>query len=89
MFMLQKEETVLVLIDVQGKLAEIVDNSEFVIHNIAKMTEGVQILDIPVLSLEQYPKGLGPTTEKSCPKNYKIKNQLKKLHLALTIHQNL
>lgn len=66
--MLQKEETVLVLIDVQGKLAEIVDNSEFVIHNIAKMTEGVQILDIPVLSLEQYPKGLGPTTEKVAQK---------------------
>ncbi|HWL11817.1 MAG TPA: hydrolase [Ureibacillus sp.] len=61
--MLTKEETVLVLIDIQGKLAEIVHDSEFVISNIAKAAEGVQILGLPVLWLEQYPKGLGPTVE--------------------------
>ncbi|MFP3919667.1 hydrolase [Lysinibacillus telephonicus] len=61
--MLQKDETVLVLIDIQGKLAEIVDNSEFVIENIAKMTQGVQLLGLPILWLEQYPKGLGKTVE--------------------------
>ncbi len=63
MIMLQKEDTVLVLIDIQGKLAQIVDNSEEVISNIAKVTEGVKILGLPVLWLEQYPKGLGPTVE--------------------------
>ncbi|HWK24812.1 MAG TPA: hydrolase [Ureibacillus sp.] len=62
--MLTKEETVLVLIDIQGKLAEIVHDSEFVISNIAKVSEGVQIIGLPVLWLEQYPKGLGPTVEK-------------------------
>lgn len=61
--MLQKDDTVLVLIDIQGKLAEIVDNSEFVIGNIAKMTQGVQLLGLPILWLEQYPKGLGKTVE--------------------------
>ncbi|WP_235867538.1 hydrolase [Ureibacillus chungkukjangi] len=64
MEMLTKEETVLVLIDIQGRLAEIVHDSEFVISNIAKVTEGVQILGCPVLWLEQYPKGLGPTVDK-------------------------
>lgn len=61
--MLHKEETVLVLIDIQGKLAEIVHDSEFVIGNIAKVTEGVRLLGLPVLWLEQYPKGLGLTVE--------------------------
>lgn len=66
--MLEKEETVLVLLDIQGKLAEIVHDSEFVINNIAKAAEGVQILGLPVLWLEQYPKGLGPTAQQIASK---------------------
>ena len=61
--MLQKEETVLVLIDIQGKLAQIVDESESVVHNIATVVQGVKALQVPILWLEQYPKGLGPTVE--------------------------
>ena len=61
--MLQKEETVLVLIDIQGKLAQIVDESESVVHNIATVVQGVKALQMPILWLEQYPKGLGPTVE--------------------------
>ena len=58
------EDTALVLVDVQGKLAEIVYKSEDVIHNIVRLIKGLQCLDIPVLWLEQYPKGLGPTHPK-------------------------
>ncbi|MFY3790114.1 hydrolase [Ureibacillus sp. MALMAid1270] len=61
--MLNKEETVLVLIDIQGKLARIVDQSEFVIQNIANVVQGAKVLGLPILWLEQYPKGLGPTVE--------------------------
>lgn len=61
--MLTKEETVLVIIDVQGKLAQIVDESEKVIQNIINVVKGVNVLDVPVLWLEQYPKGLGPTVK--------------------------
>ncbi|MEK4627696.1 hydrolase [Solibacillus sp. FSL R7-0682] len=61
--MLKKEETVLVLIDIQGKLAQIVDNSEFIIGNIATVVQGAKELQLPVLWLEQYPKGLGHTVE--------------------------
>jgi nicotinamidase-related amidase len=61
--MLKREETVLVLIDIQGKLAQIVDQSEFVIGNIATVVQGVKELQMPVLWLEQYPKGLGHTVE--------------------------
>ncbi|MER2106235.1 MAG: hydrolase [Solibacillus sp.] len=62
--MLTKEETVLVLIDIQGKLAEIVDESAFVIDNIVRIVQGAKVLELPILWLEQYPKGLGPTVEK-------------------------
>lgn len=61
--MLQNDDTVLVLVDIQGKLAQIVDESESVIGNIAKVTEGARLLELPVLWLEQYPKGLGRTVE--------------------------
>ncbi|BDH62531.1 hydrolase [Lysinibacillus sp. PLM2] len=61
--MLHKEDTVLVLIDIQGKLARIVDKSEFVIQNIANVVQGAKVLGLPILWLEQYPKGLGPTVE--------------------------
>lgn len=62
--MLKKEEAVLVLIDIQGKLAEIVDESVFVIDNIVRVIQGANVLQLPILWLEQYPKGLGPTVEK-------------------------
>lgn len=62
--MLNKEQTVLVLIDIQGKLAQIVDESDFVVDNIATVVQGAKLLQLPVLWLEQYPKGLGPTDER-------------------------
>ena len=62
--MLYKEETVLVLIDIQGKLAQIVDESDFVVNNIATVVQGAKLLQVPILWLEQYPKGLGPTDER-------------------------
>jgi len=61
--MLNKEDTVLVLIDIQGKLARMAVNSEFVIQNISKVIQGAKVLGLPILWLEQYPKGLGPTVE--------------------------
>ena len=55
------EDTQLVLIDVQGKLAEIIDESEKTIKNICRLVSGCRLLEIPVLWLEQNPEKLGPT----------------------------
>ncbi len=63
MKMLHKEDTVLVLVDIQGKLARIAENSEFVIQSISNVVQGAKVLNLPILWLEQYPKGLGPTVE--------------------------
>jgi nicotinamidase-related amidase len=61
--MLKLENTGLIIVDVQGKLARLVDNSESVINNIAKLIQGAQALSVPVVCLEQYPQGLGETVD--------------------------
>ncbi|KOS61907.1 isochorismatase family protein [Lysinibacillus agricola] len=59
--MFTTEEACLVVVDVQGKLATIVDESEAVIENVAKLVQAMQALEIPILWLEQNPNRLGGT----------------------------
>ncbi|WP_035652319.1 hydrolase [Flavobacterium sp. ASV13] len=59
--MLIQENTGLILIDVQGKLARIVDKSEELVLNLEKLIRGCQLLSIPIIWAEQNPKGLGST----------------------------
>ena len=56
------EEACLVVIDIQGKLATIVDESETVIQNVAKLVQAMQALEVPILWLEQNPTRLGGTS---------------------------
>ncbi|MFC3093368.1 isochorismatase family protein [Alteromonas sediminis] len=55
------ENTALLVVDIQGKLARLVNKSEQCIANTIKLIECCQILSIPVVVLEQNPKGLGAT----------------------------
>lgn len=59
--MLIQENTGLILIDVQGKLARIVNESEKLISNLEKIIRGGQILELPIIWIEQNPQGLGAT----------------------------
>lgn len=59
--MLRKDKTGLVIIDVQGKLAEIVHDSECMIANIVKLIQSAELLGLPILWLEQNPEKLGET----------------------------
>lgn len=59
--MLVPENTVLIIVDVQGKLAGLMYEREALIDNLRKMIRGSQILKIPILWVEQNPRGLGPT----------------------------
>lgn len=61
--MLNKEETGLIVVDIQGKLARIVHDSESLIANTAKLIQGANILGLPILWLEQNPDKLGATVE--------------------------
>ncbi len=59
--MLKFDDTVLVVIDVQGKLAQLMHGKDELFRNVRVMIQGAQILELPILLTEQYPQGLGPT----------------------------
>ena len=59
--MLTIENSALVIIDVQGKLAQLMHNREALFRNLQILVKGAQALAVPILWLEQYPAGLGPT----------------------------
>ncbi|MFS1892341.1 hydrolase [Vibrio lentus] len=61
--MLMRQKTGLVVVDVQGKLARLVDESETLISNCGKLIQGAQVLDLPIISLEQNSEKLGATVD--------------------------
>lgn len=60
---LRPASTVLVLVDVQERLAAAMEPAAYgqVLANGALLLDAARILSVPVLATEQYPKGLGPT----------------------------
>lgn len=52
----------LVIIDMQGRLAEIVHESETVIDDTVIMVKGAGLFELPVYCLEQLPEKIGRTT---------------------------
>jgi nicotinamidase-related amidase len=59
--MLKKEDAVLVFIDVQGRLAELVDGAENLFRNLRRLLAGMNALAVPVIVTEQIPEKLGAT----------------------------
>lgn len=59
--MLKSKKTALIVIDVQGKLAQLMYAKQTLFENLRKIIKGVQALGVPILWLEQNPEGLGPT----------------------------
>ena len=55
------DDALLLLVDVQGKLARLMHESEAMIRQQQILIEGCRILDVPVLWAEQLPEKLGPT----------------------------
>lgn len=59
--MLDKGNTGLIVIDIQGKLARLVHDSDALLANCEKLIKGAQALSLPIIWLEQNPEKLGPT----------------------------
>jgi len=59
--MLRSDDSLLVVVDVQGKLAEVMHNREEMFDNIARLARSANQLETPVLVTEQLPDKLGPT----------------------------
>jgi nicotinamidase-related amidase len=94
--MLRTDNTVFLLVDVQGKLAHSMHAKESLFKNLKKLVKGMRVLEIPILWAEQNPKGLGPTVPEvaellpdiqaipkysfSCYKNQEIRQALEALN---------
>ena len=64
-FWLNKEQTALIVIDVQKRLVPAMDQRICgqVINHINMLLEGCKAMGLPVIATEQYPRGLGNTIE--------------------------
>lgn len=60
-FFLDKNDSAIVIVDIQERLAAVMDKRQKVITNCLHLIDAAKILNIPVILTEQYPKGLGPT----------------------------
>ncbi len=59
--MLNRDNAALIIIDIQGKLAHLMHNKEDLFKNVQIMIQGAKVLNMPIVWVEQYPEGLGPT----------------------------
>ncbi len=60
---LSREKTALLIIDIQEKILAVMQDPDSVINNTLKLIKGFKVLNIPIFYTEQYPKGLGPTSQ--------------------------
>jgi nicotinamidase-related amidase len=58
---LDRDRAAVVAIDVQEAFRPAVDGFAAMVARAAVLARGARVLDLPVVSTEQYPKGLGPT----------------------------
>jgi nicotinamidase-related amidase len=61
--MLRRNDVVLVVVDVQGKLAQLMSGKEALFSNLQKVVTGVKLLEVPVIWMEQLPEKLGRTID--------------------------
>ncbi len=57
------DNTIMLLIDVQGQLAQLMHEKEKFFKSFEILIQGMKILGVPIIWMEQIPKNLGPTTE--------------------------
>ncbi|MCG9729782.1 isochorismatase family protein [Shewanella sp. Isolate13] len=80
--MLNPEECVLVVVDVQGRLARVVQQSERLHQKLDALVKGLQLFDIPILWLEQLPDKLGSTSEELAQVLTRSCNPINKQHFS-------
>jgi nicotinamidase-related amidase len=59
--LLSRQTSLLVVIDVQEKLAPLICETERLLVNCSKLVQSAELFAVPSFATEQYPQGLGPT----------------------------
>ena len=62
--MLDANQSCLIVVDVQGKLAQLMYDKETLFKNIEILIRAAKILGVPIIWCQQYPQGLGSTVGK-------------------------
>ncbi len=78
---LNRNKTVLLIVDIQEKILNVMQHKERVIDNTIKLINGFKILGIPVYYTEQYPQGLGET-ETSIKKELELIEAIQKMSFS-------
>jgi nicotinamidase-related amidase len=60
--LMNRDDSALLVVDVQTKLLPLIPGSDRVVWNIRRLIDGAKILGVSLAATEQYPQGLGPTT---------------------------
>lgn len=61
--LMSADDTALLVVDVQDKLVGLLSGHEQLIWNIRRLLDAARVCGVRVLATEQYPAGLGPTTQ--------------------------
>ncbi|SEG37498.1 hydrolase [Vibrio hangzhouensis] len=61
--MLEQNNTQLMIIDVQGKLAQIMHDKDTLFSNLNTLTKAAKLMELPIIWVEQLPDKLGPTID--------------------------
>lgn len=59
--MITIENSVLLLVDVQEKLTAVMHQREQLVDSLQRLVNGIQVLEIPIIWMEQIPEKMGPT----------------------------
>ena len=59
--LIKREDAVLVVVDIQERLAAVMDRREEVVRSTSRLARALAVVDIPIMVTRQYPKGLGGT----------------------------
>ena len=60
---LDKKQTALIIVDFQEAFREMIPDFDEIAVRISQIVQGFNILDLPIIVTEQYPKGLGHTAK--------------------------
>ncbi|MBC8352963.1 MAG: hydrolase [Planctomycetes bacterium] len=61
--LMSRNDTALLVVDVQEKLIPAISRQERVVWNIGRLLDGAKALSVRAVATEQYPRGLGPTVK--------------------------
>ncbi len=67
MLTVDQRNSMLVVIDIQAKLAPAIDGAASIVANARRLIAAAELLEVPALFTEQNPKGLGPTVAELAP----------------------